>query len=194
MTHPTPASASATVSEAVPVLPGMRRLAEGDVVELMMPASEVCMHLLVVDHVRTVQVLSHGAQLLDGKTGDPWSIPITHGEAGIIRRDGHLYAPELPEQLWQVEHDGKRISPRMANDLTCMGWLHRHKGSSSVDHAIAHEGYAIVPVNTADTSQAGEKPDEVCIHEIHDGLCGDENCERCVSIALAADRANATAG
>ncbi|MFC4498473.1 MULTISPECIES: hypothetical protein [Streptomyces] len=53
----------------------------GDRIFLTMPWSEVCVHLQVADRVMEVEVREHGAQLL--KDGEPYSIPITWGEAGI---------------------------------------------------------------------------------------------------------------
>lgn len=53
----------------------------GDRVFVTLPASEVCVHMHVADRVMEVEVQQHGAQLL--KDGEPYSIPITWGEAGI---------------------------------------------------------------------------------------------------------------
>ncbi|MFF8283295.1 hypothetical protein ACF06W_11300 [Streptomyces albus] len=53
----------------------------GDRARLELPWSEVCMHLKVAGAVMEVEIRKHGAQLL--KAGEPYSTPITWGEAGI---------------------------------------------------------------------------------------------------------------
>lgn len=53
----------------------------GDRVFMTMPWSEVCMHLGVADRVMEVEIGEHGAQLL--RDGQPFSSPVTWGEAGI---------------------------------------------------------------------------------------------------------------
>ncbi|AZM47849.1 hypothetical protein DMB38_20490 [Streptomyces sp. WAC 06738] len=53
----------------------------GDRIFVTMPWSEACLALQVADRVMEVEVREHGAQLL--KDGEPYSFPITWGEAGI---------------------------------------------------------------------------------------------------------------
>ncbi|MFJ4686518.1 hypothetical protein [Streptomyces sp. NPDC088789] len=53
----------------------------GDRIFVTLPYSEVCVHMQVADRVMEVEVREHGAQLL--KDGEPYSIPITWGEAGV---------------------------------------------------------------------------------------------------------------
>lgn len=53
---------------------------------LELPYSEVCMHLRLAGTVREVRVLTAGVQILN-EDGSPCSFPITHGEAGLLRRD-----------------------------------------------------------------------------------------------------------
>lgn len=66
------------------------RVAPGDTVEIVLPWSEVCMHMQVADQRRGVLVGEHGAQILNAD-GSPFSFPVTHGEAGIFRDQGGLY-------------------------------------------------------------------------------------------------------
>lgn len=55
----------------------------GDVFTLKMPWSEVCMFMGIAGRERTVRLLPSGmVQLLD-VNGEPYSFPITHGEAGV---------------------------------------------------------------------------------------------------------------
>lgn len=71
----------------------MARVKPGDVVQVRMPWSEVCMHLRVAEQVRRVEVLADGAQILNDD-GTKFSFPITHGEAGIYRDATGLYIIE----------------------------------------------------------------------------------------------------
>lgn len=50
-----------------------------------------------------------------------------------------------PVEGWVVTRDGETLKTGFANHLTAMGWLHRQT-STSVDHAVKHEGYDIVEV------------------------------------------------
>lgn|SRR5574342_506158 len=50
-----------------------------------------------------------------------------------------------PVEGWVVTRDGETLKTGFANHLAAMGWLHRHT-STSVDHAVQHEGYDIVEV------------------------------------------------
>lgn len=61
-----------------------QRVTVGDTVRVRLPWSEVCAHMRVADHDRSVRVLESGAQILNDD-GTPFSFPITHGEAGIYR-------------------------------------------------------------------------------------------------------------
>lgn len=65
--------------------PRARDVQPGDVVWVELPYSEVCMHLRVAGQIRPIQVLAEGAQILTDN-GTPFSIPITHAEAGIHER------------------------------------------------------------------------------------------------------------
>jgi hypothetical protein len=55
---------------------------EGDYLKVVLPFSEVCMHMRVAGEEMWVEVLPHGAQLRD-EHGAPFSFPIGHGEAGV---------------------------------------------------------------------------------------------------------------
>jgi hypothetical protein len=123
-----------------------RRVTVGETVELLLPWSEVCMHMEVADQVRSVLVTDTGAQLLN-EDGTEGSFPITHGEAGLYRDAEGLYALPLPAQLWHVERDGERVSPRMGDTGACERWMQRRTGRP-VDYLIQHRGYAIVPALT----------------------------------------------
>jgi hypothetical protein len=54
----------------------------GQAVRLVPPSSGACLHMGVAGVVR---VLEAGAQILN-EDGSEYSSPITHGEAGLIRR------------------------------------------------------------------------------------------------------------
>lgn len=60
----------------------------GQPFEQRMPWSEVCLHMNIADKVMTVVLIGENppydtyAQLY--KDGEPFSFPITHGEAGIL--------------------------------------------------------------------------------------------------------------
>lgn len=68
----------------------MKRVKPGDVVNVMLPYSEVCMHLKVAGRTRPVEVLAAGAQILNWD-GTNYSFPVTHGEAGIYQDATGLY-------------------------------------------------------------------------------------------------------
>ncbi|MEU1816158.1 hypothetical protein ABZ543_13305 [Streptomyces roseifaciens] len=53
----------------------------GDLVRLEMPASEVMQHMKVVGQVFEVEIRANSAQLY--KDGQPFSIPVSWGEAGL---------------------------------------------------------------------------------------------------------------
>jgi len=60
----------------------------GDSVKVDLPWSEVCMHMRIAGRVMTVKILpSRMAQILND-SGEPFSFPVTLGEAGIYDRDG----------------------------------------------------------------------------------------------------------
>jgi len=61
----------------------------GDIVEIVLPYSEVCMHLGLAGLGQKVQILSDGVQILT-VDGNNFSFPITYGEAGIYSdSEGH---------------------------------------------------------------------------------------------------------
>lgn len=68
----------------------MKRVKPGEVVNVMLPYSEVCMHLKVAGRTRPVEVLPDGAQILNWD-GTNYSFPVTHGEAGIYKDADGLY-------------------------------------------------------------------------------------------------------
>ena len=54
----------------------------GDRIYVTLPFSEVCVHMGVADRGMEVEVREHSAQLY--KDGEPFSMAITWGEAGIF--------------------------------------------------------------------------------------------------------------
>lgn len=68
----------------------MKRISVGTVVNILLPYSEVCVHLKVAGHTRPVEVLATGAQILNWD-GSNFSFPVTHGEAGIYSDASGLY-------------------------------------------------------------------------------------------------------
>lgn len=64
-------------------------IAPGQRVRVRLPWSEVCMHLRVAGKVMTCELVEGGSavQLYD-EEGDPYSFPITPGEAGFFRHTG----------------------------------------------------------------------------------------------------------
>lgn len=79
---------------------GRADLRVGDKVTLVLPMSDVCMSMQVVDHLMEAEVLKEGVQLL--RDGRLFSHPIGHGEAGIFAWDwrsgtGVAEAAGLPE-------------------------------------------------------------------------------------------------
>lgn len=62
----------------------------GDTVKVELPYSEVCMYMRVAGQQRSVQVQTDGVQILN-EDGTRFSFPITHGEAGLHRRDDGFY-------------------------------------------------------------------------------------------------------
>lgn len=71
-------------------LPTKQHVTPNDVVTIILPWSEVCMHMGVAGTTMQVRVLERGAQLLQ-PDGRNHSFPILHGEAGIYRDDQGLY-------------------------------------------------------------------------------------------------------
>jgi hypothetical protein len=71
---------------AVPVRPGDR-------VRLLLPHSEVCMHMGVAGRVMTVEVTTgeHPTAQLLNDDGSRFSFPILTAEAGILGSAGSLY-------------------------------------------------------------------------------------------------------
>lgn len=72
----------------------MRRVKPGDVVNIRLPYSEVCMHLKVAGRLRPVEVLPDGAQIMNWD-GTNFSFPVNHGEAGIFNDGQGLYTNYL---------------------------------------------------------------------------------------------------
>lgn len=68
----------------------MKRVKPGEVVNVMLPWSEACMHLKVAGRTRPVEVLATGAQILNWDRSN-YSFPVTHGEAGIYSDASGLY-------------------------------------------------------------------------------------------------------
>lgn len=68
----------------------MKRLKPFDSVNLMLPYSEVCMHLKVAGRTRPVEILPDGVQIYNWD-GTKFSFPITHGEAGVFTDANGLY-------------------------------------------------------------------------------------------------------
>lgn len=60
----------------------MVKASVGDYLQVRLPYSEVCMHMMVAGQVMWCEVLETGVQLRD-EHGAPFSFPISHGEAGI---------------------------------------------------------------------------------------------------------------
>lgn len=110
-----------------------RRVHVGDEVELALPYSEVCMHMRVAGQLRTVRVTEHGAQILN-TDGSGFSLPVTHGEAGLYRDSEGLYAPALPDQVWRIYRNGERQPVELANADACAVWL-----SQRAPHGLAAE-------------------------------------------------------
>lgn len=72
-------------------------VAPGDRVSVILPYSEVCMHLRVAGQRMTVELLPSGGAQLIGRDGRPFSIPIGDGEAGFYRDNGGAYTyPDAP--------------------------------------------------------------------------------------------------
>lgn len=59
-----------------------RRVNVGDTVLMILPYSEVCMHLKIAGQARQVQLL-HGAAQIYSEDGTPFSFPVGCGEAGF---------------------------------------------------------------------------------------------------------------
>lgn len=65
-------------------------VAVGEQLELVMPYSEVCVHMHVDGLQRTVRVLDGAVQILNAD-GTNFSMPITPGEAGLYHDKGGYY-------------------------------------------------------------------------------------------------------
>jgi hypothetical protein len=76
-------------------------LAVGDVVAIELPGSEVCVHMRVAGKTMSVRVLADGMAQLLTETGEPFSFPVTWGEAGIYR--DALGAPYLSTYTDQAD-------------------------------------------------------------------------------------------
>lgn len=65
-----------------------------------MPYSEVCMSMLIADKVMECELVNEwSVQLYMPDDHQPFSFPITHGEAGIYKDD--------KERLYVVKHDNE---------------------------------------------------------------------------------------
>lgn len=67
-----------------------------------MPYSEVCMFMLIADKVMEVELLNGGwmAQLYTPDNHEPFSFPVTRGEAGVFKDDqNRLYVVKHNEQV-----------------------------------------------------------------------------------------------
>lgn len=68
------------------------RIDIGDEGRKVMPWSEACMHMRVHDKVMRFRLVSALMVQLLNDDGSPFSIPITHGEAGVFHdEDGYYY-------------------------------------------------------------------------------------------------------
>lgn len=65
-------------------------VAVGEQLELVMPYSEVCVHMQVAGTRRTVRVLDGAVQILNAD-GSKFSFPVTSGEAGLYSDAGGYY-------------------------------------------------------------------------------------------------------
>lgn len=63
-------------------MPDRVRVKVGEKIKVIMPWSEVCMHLNIAGKTMTCELLGRGVQLYD-EEGNKFSFPITHGEAGF---------------------------------------------------------------------------------------------------------------
>jgi hypothetical protein len=81
------------------------RLSPGDRVRLVLPHSEVCMHMRVAGTRMLAEVREGGVQLLN-PDGSPFSFPILHGEAGVYRDSRGLYAYDVrvPVPMARIRH------------------------------------------------------------------------------------------
>lgn len=67
----------------------------GDVVTLVLPWSEVCMHMRVAGRAMRAEIQPNGVQLLNDD-GSRFSFPILPGEAGLYRdARGALYGYDI---------------------------------------------------------------------------------------------------
>lgn len=129
-----------------------RAVAVGQEIEVILPHSEVCRHMRVAGHLRTIRVLEQSAQILNDD-GSPFSFPIGHGEAGVMVRGTEMWVHPIPATLWCVRRDGVRVSPTyVAREDEAAAWLLRHQAHSP-DWACTHEGYSIDPVTETDRTQ-----------------------------------------
>lgn len=120
---------------------GIRRVRVGDVVRVALPGSGVCHRLWVADHVRAIRVREQTAQILNDD-GSDFSTPIAHGEAGVCADADGLYVHRVPQRLYRVYRHQRPVSPRMRNEVACMGWMTRHY-PASWEYATRYDGYEI---------------------------------------------------
>lgn len=63
----------------------------GETIMIVLPYSEVCMHMRVAGKALPVRILEHGAQIID-EDGGLCGAPVTWGEAGIyMDHQGQMY-------------------------------------------------------------------------------------------------------
>lgn len=72
----------------------------GETVDVVLPYSEVCMHMRVAGKRMRVEVREHSAQIVR-EDGSPWCGPITHGEAGV-----RVVHPTEMLQMFVADADG----------------------------------------------------------------------------------------
>lgn len=94
----------------------------GDRVRLVLPYSEVCMHMRVAGRAMLVEVREGGAQILNDD-GSAFSFPITHGEAGILThgQDGSLYTYNLASKCKRCNADISEYDPALLLCAWCDG-------------------------------------------------------------------------
>lgn len=74
----------------------------GELVKVRMPASEVCMHMRITDHVMWAQVLDTRTVQLRSDDMRPYSAPILAAEAGLyFDRTYGLYVRRSEMWAWQ---------------------------------------------------------------------------------------------
>lgn len=82
-------------------------VAPGDFVMVVLPYSEVCLHMGVAGKPMRIEVRKTCVQLYNER-GAEFSAPITHGEAGVlgVRPNLYVYAVPLAEEELLVQRSG----------------------------------------------------------------------------------------